>query len=765
MRCLDTLAAYNVICGKQETDKERQTKYFMEATQLYTLADKVIMYDQNHLLGRACFCLLDKGDQLDQADNQFNFVLDQDPNSIPALLGKACIAFNKRDYKGALGHYKKCLRLNPACPADIRLGMGLCFYKMNKMIKAVDAFTRALHLNPGCVGALIGLAVINLNNKDTDSIRDGIRLLSNAYKYDNNQPLVLVHLANHFFFKKDLNKVQHLALHALSNTEHQQIRAEACYQLGRCFHVQNEFEQAFRYYNQATQFSSPKYALPFYYLGLMYLQRSEPSDVEQAILCFEKILKEYPTEHDTMRTLGHLYAESNDREKIKLAKGYLEKVTDTNPQDWEAMIDYAQVLEQFHPEKALAQYGKVITLIEENELDIRPEIYNNIGSLHIRMGNLQEAKTFLNMALDKVRTDVDSVDQTYVKNLRNTIRYNIARLSEEMYAFDRAILLYKEILTDNSKYIDAYLRLGCMHRDKGQIFDASDWFKEALQIDPESPDAWTLIGNLHLHKEEWGPGQKKFERILKSERTANDAYANVALGNVWLQTIHQPTRDTERLKRHQDRALVMYKTVLRQDDKNIYAANGIGAVLAHRGYIREARDIFSQVREATSEMRDVWFNLAHIYVEQKQHTSAIQMYKNAMRTFNLTADPECLTYLARALFKANQMAECKKCLIKARRVAPNDTVVLYNLALVMQQLAQKKLIDTKSNLKEVVGAVRDLELSEKYFGWLTENGDRMKFDPNGASREANNCKDILAQAPIVSEIIFSTGRKHISQMF
>ena len=41
MRCLDTLAAYNVICGKQEVDKEKQTKFFMEATTLYTLADKV----------------------------------------------------------------------------------------------------------------------------------------------------------------------------------------------------------------------------------------------------------------------------------------------------------------------------------------------------------------------------------------------------------------------------------------------------------------------------------------------------------------------------------------------------------------------------------------------------------------------------------------------------------------------------------------------------------------------------------------------------
>jgi hypothetical protein len=29
-------------------------------------------------------------------------------------------------------------------------------------------------------------------------------------------------------------------------------------------------------------------------------------------------------------------------------------------------------------------------------------------------------------------------------------------------------------------------------------------------------------------------------------------------------------------KRHQDRALAMYKQVLRNDDRNIWAANGIG---------------------------------------------------------------------------------------------------------------------------------------------------------------------------------------------
>lgn len=42
---------------------------------------------QNHLLGRACFCLLE-GDKMDQADAQFHFVLNQSTNNIPALLGK-----------------------------------------------------------------------------------------------------------------------------------------------------------------------------------------------------------------------------------------------------------------------------------------------------------------------------------------------------------------------------------------------------------------------------------------------------------------------------------------------------------------------------------------------------------------------------------------------------------------------------------------------------------------------------------------------------
>lgn len=64
------------------------------------------------------------------------------------------------------------------------------------------AFERALQLDSQCVGALIGLAILELNSKTQDSIKNGVQLLSKAYTIDSTNPMILNHLANHFFYKK-----------------------------------------------------------------------------------------------------------------------------------------------------------------------------------------------------------------------------------------------------------------------------------------------------------------------------------------------------------------------------------------------------------------------------------------------------------------------------------------------------------------------------------------------------------------------------------
>ncbi|KAF7992065.1 hypothetical protein HCN44_001390 [Aphidius gifuensis] len=700
MRALDMLAAYYVQEANREKNKDKKRDLFTKATLLYTTADKIIMYDQNHLLGRAYFCLLE-GDKMDQADAQFNFVLNQSPNNIPSLLGKACIAFNKKDYRAALAFYKKALRTNPNCPAAVRLGMGHCFMKLNNQDKAKLAFERALQLDSQCVGALVGLSILKLNEQKPDTIRTGVQMLSKAYTIDSTNPMVLNHLANHFFFKKDYNKVQHLALHAFHNTENEAMRAESCYQLARAFHVQIDYDQAFQYYYQATQFAPAAFVLPHFGLGQMYVYRG---DSENAAGCFEKVLKAQPGNYETMKILGSLYANSSSQSKRDIAKSHLRKVTEQFPDDVEAWIELAQILEQSDLTGALNAYNTAIKILKDTvQADIPSEILNNVGALHYRLNNLEEAKKNFEDSLAHSKLSAQD-DPAYYNSIAVTTTYNLARLSESLCVFDRAEELYKDILKEHPNYVDCYLRLGCMEKDKGQIYKASDWFKDALRINHEHPDAWSLLGNLHLAKMEWGPGQKKFERILKNPATSNDAYSLIALGNIWLQTLHQSGRDKEREKRHQDRALAMYKQVLRNDPKNIWAANGIGAVLAHKGCINEARDIFAQVREATADFCDVWLNIAHIYVEQKQYVSAIQM---------------------------------------ARRVAPQDTIILYNIALVLQRLATQILKDEKSTLTIVLQAVNELGLSHKYFQYLATHGDRMEIL---AANEAQICQDLLSQA-------------------
>ncbi|KAL6744373.1 hypothetical protein Aduo_017314 [Ancylostoma duodenale] len=80
----------------------------------------------------------------------------------------------------------------------------------------------------------------------------------------------------------------------------------------------------------------------------------------------------------------------------------------------------------------------------------------------------------------------------------------------------------------------SYLRLSCLARDLGHIYESSVWFKEAMSVHQNNAGSWSLIGNLHMSKNEWCPGQKKFEQVL-NKMDKEDAYLWVSLGNLWME--------------------------------------------------------------------------------------------------------------------------------------------------------------------------------------------------------------------------------------
>lgn len=68
-------------------------------------------------------------------------------------------------------------------------------------------------------------------------------------------------------------------------------------------------------------------------------------------------------------------------------------MTEQYPDDVEAWIELAQILEQTDIQGALSAYGTATRILQEKvQADVPPEILNNLGALHFRLGNLGEAK-------------------------------------------------------------------------------------------------------------------------------------------------------------------------------------------------------------------------------------------------------------------------------------------------------------------------------------------------------------------------------------
>ena len=71
-------------------------------------------------------------------------------------------------YKEALAAYTRALRAHPGAPAEVRLGLAACHFRLGRLPAARAAFQRTLDLSPGCAEALLGLAVIAFAGPDPE---------------------------------------------------------------------------------------------------------------------------------------------------------------------------------------------------------------------------------------------------------------------------------------------------------------------------------------------------------------------------------------------------------------------------------------------------------------------------------------------------------------------------------------------------------------------------------------------------------------------
>ncbi|GJX57271.1 protein CTR9 [Tanacetum coccineum] len=513
---LNALGAYYSYLGKIETKQREKEEHFILATQYYNKASRIDMHEPSTWVGKGQL-LLAKGD-VDQAFSAFKIVLDGDRDNIPALLGQACVEFNRGKYSNSLEMYKRVLQVYPRCPAAVRLGIGLCRFKLGQFERAKQAFER---LDPENVEALVALGIVDLQSNEASGIRRAMEKMQRAFDVYPYCATALNYLANHFFFTGQHFLVEQLTETALAATTHGSTRAHSYYNLARSYHSKGDYEKAGLYYMASVkEVNKPQeFILPFYGLGQVQLKLG---DFKSSLSNFEK-------------AVAHIYLQLNQTTKAHEA---LKKAVRIDPRDPEAFLDLGELLISTDSGAALEAFKTARNLLKKSNEEVSVELLNNIGVLHFEKGEFELAEQTFKEALgdgiwvklinsepqsDSIGASDDPIQKALNQPMdasvaarmykdmqlfqdiekagvavelpwdKITTLSNLARLFEQLHKTETASLLYRLILFKFPEYVDAYLRLAAIAKARNNVPLSIELIRDALEVDDKNPDALCML--------------------------------------------------------------------------------------------------------------------------------------------------------------------------------------------------------------------------------------------------------------------------------
>jgi len=593
------------------------------------------------------------------------------------------------------------------------------------------------------IGMKFETTVVESENDDED--KTTIRL-QDAWKDGSSSGLKI--------WKKDYDRVISLAKGAYGSTAVQSIQAESLFFLARVYHVREETDTAFKFYERACKLA-PDLVPARFGLAQTLIVKGEYA---QAMKHLNQVLEDATNNPatDALALLGMLEVRTNKDKTVLEGLAHLRKAIELDPLNPDLLVLEAIALQQnrtsYHV--ALERYKKAVDLMQRKGVNVPYELYSNCGVLCHETKQYEEGMKMYEAALraldasgalqaadlqnvgvpgglirheennmfcqfvdslvtvTPVVSDSSAKDESKAENETSqktsilevsskpdgslpilegdriklgetftssvtkvtvtgdavtimvadeyeiessgdgssksdpiavfvvrennlltipdavTVAFNIARLQEAAGRTMPAIELHKAILKRNPGYFNSSLRLACIAVDCGCLQECSEWLKIAATTAPGNPEVLTLIGNLHLSLCDWKSAQPVFDGLLVKKVPNVEAYAALSLGNIYFANLTVPGRYAKHLQYAAD----FYKGILGKDPLNSYAANGLGTVLAEKGEIFKAKEAFNRVREVSGDsIADALLNLGHIYLAQKKHPEALQMYQNYMK--------------------------------------------------------------------------------------------------------------------------------------
>lgn len=242
------------------------------------------------------------------------------------------------------------------------------------------------------------------------------------------------------------------------------------------------------------------------------LKFANENEYEKAIKEFEKALKLFPNDEDSLFNLGFVYADMGDNVK---AYESFKALINTNPKHIEAFNNLGLLF---------AKQGKFndAVFVYEKGIEQNPAaalLYNNMGNVYYDTGKYEKALQCFKKAgeLDPIYSErlyhlgISSIAQDgkmddMIKKLEESAKKNVnkaksahdlgvAYMDRKMH--DKAIEAFNNSLSIDPNYLSSYVNLGYCYQHKDQLDMAIKAFEKALILNPKSAKTYNTIGLLY----------------------------------------------------------------------------------------------------------------------------------------------------------------------------------------------------------------------------------------------------------------------------
>lgn len=623
---LTALAGHCINAALATSDKRLRKSHFDQAAQLFAKADTVDLSDARIWLGRG-FLHLHRA-ELPKARAAFEHALQERPAEPLGVLGLACAAYAMGMPAEALRLFRQLMTSCAQPPAAVRLGLGLCYAQLKQPALARRCFERALELDPEDGQCAFALALSLLNEPTQPAaVRQGVERMAALHRAEPTNPHVLNQLASHFFYAREYDKVEKLARLAYQTPG--RSRAESYWLLARCQHAKGAWAGAKQFYSEAAK-SAPAFMLAQYGLGLMHARFGEHAAALEALA---KAARAHPTAPEPLRALARVHLDAGQLAEAARALEKLVALDEADADAWlllahvrtrggaaaadvpppaaaaaslssggaAAAADGARAAESARLHAALEAYAHAVEAFRARRQPPSAGLWNNVGVIRARLGKVRDAEEAFEKALQLAARAPAGEGEAGpsgaegappLAGVQVTVAYNLARLHQTSGELGRAEAGYAAIARAHPTYADAFVGLASCALARGQRAEAEARLRQAVLLNPTHADARCLLGRLHAGAREWHRAKQAFDSVLRdgSAEDRRDAHAMIAVGNILLASASRAD-DLEAARAGKppkaDRALELYSRVLQREPSNMFAAHGVGVVLAEKGYLSE----------------------------------------------------------------------------------------------------------------------------------------------------------------------------------